>query len=602
MPARRHLFWAVPVSLALAVRLLHLLAFRELPYYRLPFGDAKTFVLEAERMRDAGFFGGTVPFFQGPLYPSVLALLGTLGLPVTAAYWIQCVTGAVTVACVYAIASRLASRPAGLVAATLYALYDGAVFFDADLLAASLTTTLVAMGLSAWLAAERTDSPRRAWLLAGAGVAFGLVVWGRANLVLPIGALAIFTFARRVPGRAAFLLPLILLVAIPCLRNSRIAREPTFVATSGGVNFFIGNHVGATGLFAVPPESGLVNERELAEVSRLAASRRAGRELTPTEASRAWLLEGLDAWRQEPLSLLRVTLRKIALFVSPVEVPNHLDLWLVREQSGTLAHLPVRAWLLIPAGVAGLFLLRGKRPASALLWFLVLGAASVVPFFVTARYRLFAMPLLAVGAGVFLDAIRVRTAGAMPLVRAGAAGSAVLLAGILAAAPATVPSVALVNLGALHLDLGEPDLAEAAFRRALAHDPEDPRALENLAVATLQRGDAPAALGLVERALTRDPSSHPAWNVRGVILGELGRFDEAIAAFERSLALFPANPDARANLARTWALYERRSRTLLEEAGLAPTAGDPASIERAAAYLAEHGYARAAERLQRRDR
>ena len=75
--------------IALLLRVLHLVSFSGLAYYRLPFGDARSFATEAERILASGIASGDLPYFQGPLYPIFLAIVRGVGLPLTGAYWIQ---------------------------------------------------------------------------------------------------------------------------------------------------------------------------------------------------------------------------------------------------------------------------------------------------------------------------------------------------------------------------------------------------------------------------------------------------------------------------------------------------------------------------------
>jgi len=583
--------------IALLARLLHLRAFRELAYYRLPFGDSRSFAEEARRILELGPWAGELPYFQGPLYPLLLAVIQGTGLPLEATYWIQAVTGAITVALAALLAGRLAGARAALVTGILLALHDASIFFDLDLLAASPVATLSILGLLL-VASGR-------WALAG--VALGLAVWGRPNLLLPVTlvvGLAAWRprslLADAVPPRRGWIALAVtagLVVALPVARNLAVSGEPV-LATGGGVNAYIGNHVGATGTFRIPPESGLANDLDLERISRQVASAAEGRELSPGESSTWWLRRTLDDVRQEPGTALARVGRKALLLLSGREIPNHLDLDVLRGFSPPLRLMPVRSWLLVPLGIAGLVLLARRGHPLPAVW--VVGVlVSVLPFFVTSRFRMPAMPVLAVGAGLLVDAAWTlardrdrRRALGVPLV----AGALALAVGLLPLMAPPDRTAAYVNLGALHAELGEPFEAEAAFREALARSPGDPRARTNLAVLALDRNDPREAVRLLDEAVRIAPGDFNAWSLRGVALGQVGRWDDALASAERAVELHPGAEGSRQNLAALWQDYVVHCQEVLAKAGFSPptSAADRAAQ---AAFLRERGLVRAAERL-----
>ena len=133
---------------ALALRVIHLLGFSRLVYYETPFGDARAFVDAAADIVRRGPWGGVEPYFQGPLYPLALSLVHVVGLPPQAMLWVQTVVGALTALGVAVVASRAFGSRAGTGAGLLYAAYDVAIFFDGDLLAASLATSFSVWGLA----------------------------------------------------------------------------------------------------------------------------------------------------------------------------------------------------------------------------------------------------------------------------------------------------------------------------------------------------------------------------------------------------------------------------------------------------------------------
>lgn len=151
-------------------------------------------------------------------------------------------------------------------------------------------------------------------------------------------------------------------------------------------------------------------------------------------------------------------------------------------------------------------------------------------------------------------------------------------------------------LGALHASLGLFDLAEGAFRTALALDPSDTGTQFMLGVTLYELGrhaeastllarlagnpDAETYLGLAleglgrfeaactafETALTHDPANPRALNNLGACLMALHRHDEAAEALQQALGLVPDYRDAALNLVDVWIAQGEmaRSRALME--------------------------------------
>ncbi len=82
--------------------------------------------------------------------------------------------------------------------------------------------------------------------------------------------------------------------------------------------------------------------------------------------------------------------------------------------------------------------------------------------------------------------------------------------------------------------------SEAALRRALRLDPQDPLAVTGLGSLALIRHDFRSALDLGRRAQRLAPSSARGYGVIGDALIELGRYEDAFRAFERMVALRPS--------------------------------------------------------------
>jgi predicted TPR repeat methyltransferase len=81
--------------------------------------------------------------------------------------------------------------------------------------------------------------------------------------------------------------------------------------------------------------------------------------------------------------------------------------------------------------------------------------------------------------------------------------------------------------------------AEAAYRRLLKSQPDNPDALNFLGMLRCQVGDSTEAEGLLRRSTAAEPSNPHAWLNLGNVLVMLGKPEEARAAFMRATELAP---------------------------------------------------------------
>jgi len=200
--------------------------------------------------------GPATAYYIGPAYAFFLALVYKLfGVDLYAVILAQTVLGAATAALVYVLARRLYGSLAAAVAGGVWVFYLPAVFYDTQILPASLMLFLVTASLL--LLAVALDFGRR-WFAAGAaaGLLFGAAALTRPNLLLFVPALALWPLLRRGAAWravAGFAVPVILIISAVTVRNKVVADEWVVVSSQGGVNFFIGNNRGAPGSFMSPP-------------------------------------------------------------------------------------------------------------------------------------------------------------------------------------------------------------------------------------------------------------------------------------------------------------------------------------------------------------
>ncbi|MFN8180207.1 MAG: tetratricopeptide repeat protein [bacterium] len=542
----------VPVAVflvALLARVLFRIETRGDPYFSVLVTDARSYLELGRRFAAGDFLFGKDPLWFAPFYPTLLGgIFRLFGPQLELVRALQHVAGAATAALTADLARRLAPG-AGWVAGLLVALSPVLLFSESQLLFTSWAVFFTALFLHRFAAGlDRPSAPR-----AGeAGALLGVLGWVRANslLFLPVGA---WLLRRRGGARAGLIfLAAGLATLVPVLlRNGVVSGAWTPLTVNGGFIFAEGFREGALGgrtLSRSPDDFGPrgAYQRE--------AEQRAGRSLSLAEASdleRRWTLERM---RQDPVGLVRVTLRKLDLLLNVREIDDNLGIEAVTGRSRVLDAMPGPwAWALIPAVVGGAVTIRRRSEvARALGIYALVQAASLLPFFVTSRYRLPLLVPLAALAGLGV----VETARAIREERTRFVAAAALLA--LATAAAVVlhdhglrPSepTRLVALGAAFQDAGRSAEALDLTERAIRLGDRSAAAYQNRALILLSLGRLPEALRSAEIALTRQPDLAPAWNTRGTILARSGRFEEALPCFRRAVALDPSDESARANFA-----------------------------------------------------
>lgn len=539
---------------ALAYRLAYFLTVRDDPLmtYVDAIPDASLYHNWAVNVVNGGGVAGA--YYIGPAYAYFLAFVYKIfGVHLYAVLLVQIVLGAVTAALVYVLTRRLYSRVAAAVAGGIWVFYLPAIFFDTQILPASLMLFLVTASL--WLLAVALDLGRR-WILTGAaaGVLFGAAALARPNLLLFVPALALWPLVRRVPvGRAVavFALPVVLVAGAVTIRNKVAADEWVAISSQGGVNFFIGNNREAPGSF-MPPRGTIGRPEALNEVqTRALAEAALGRPLTAAEASRWWFARGLKYVARNAGDAALLYGRKISLLTNNYEVTLNADFGFRRNFSA-FHRVPIPYYgLLFALGAVGLALgWRGEpRGRRALAIFFLATALSVVLFFVVDWYRLPLVPVLAVGAGWAVARIREDVRRRRWAAAALATSAAALLLGFswlpgVGCDRDAVATQSYFNYGTYYLVQGDLDEAASYFRRALTYKDDNAYALGYLGLVYERQGRDDLASYYYLKSLAIDPLDAETNYFLGANLARRGEYAAAAQMLETAVESFPGYVDA----------------------------------------------------------
>lgn len=408
---RRHI--AFIFFLALAVRLFHLFALLQSPMADTVVLDARYYFNEAGRI--LGYFtdhNRGVPFMNLG-YPYVIALFcSVLGYHVSVMLFVQAFFGALTAISIFA-ATFFISRNAraAVLAGTVAALYSGAIFYDGLVLTPSFINLLLSFSLV--LIIVGLDRQNR-WLLLSSGICIGMAALIRANalmlLIVWAGAVYIVTPSGRKLKTALTITLLIggaIVTGPVIIFNGIVHGEWVMISANSGMNFWVGNHSTATGMYKAPAFVGSQSAEAEQEAYLTEARKLSGDStLTLSGSSTFWRNAVLTNITGDPVRWFRLLFVKLLYSLNRYEIQTNTAMDFVSRFSSVLSFTPIRFAFLLPVGMAGIIVLLMAANRSA-GWMLMLAVivfiATNVIFFVSGEYRHPASLALCIGAGVFLE-------------------------------------------------------------------------------------------------------------------------------------------------------------------------------------------------------
>jgi len=508
-PPRSGRPWALALlALALLPRLCFLAETWDHSEYQPSVAGSDTFRFHATAVRLASgdWALSCEAYEQGPVYPYGLALLyRALGPEPRVVRAVQTLFGALASLLLYALARRMLLPPFAFAAAALYALYGCAAFEEGLLLdpsALALVYLVLALAL-----ARRGEGGGPAWL-ALAGLAQGLAIGIRPNasLLFPFAAAALVLAAPGRRPRAGEWLLFAATVALPVapfvLRNLACGVPALHLSSQGLKVLLASNLAGArgTGWVLTPDADALLAQPDLSAGGALAAVAR----------------EALA----HPLDFALLQLRKLHALFASYEIPNVANFYLWRQQSRALAAFPVPIHAIAALALPGIALALRRREARVALCVAAGIAATILPFYVVARFRVPGVPFLCLFAGLCLEAL-VQALRARDLRRAGALAAGVALAALATTSPVRerIEPGSHRALGALYEQAGRVDAAAAQYRLALAKRPAYARAAEDLVCLEAGRGRRDDAIAVARAHLEARPANEHVRQLLAILLG-----------------------------------------------------------------------------------
>ena len=571
---RKWLPWIV-IGAATAIRLAYFFQYAGTPFYNVPMWDAD----EYHTMAVEFTHGRLHPYlaYRPPVYPILLAIVYLLfGVGPFAISMLQIAGGVLSAVLAQKIAGRLFGAWAGLAAGLATALSGMMFYNDLELMPTGLETLLllllvwelVKMGViptkvgiqSSQLNTDaRLDSHLRgndaadldshlagngrAWL---AGLWFALGALTRAVLLPLFPVFLWWLWKRKVGVRKLVEFTALALgpIALSLVIHLAAGVGPSSVAAQGGINFYIGSRRGADGFTATFPGVGAGWSWET--VRRMAESE-AGKPLTPTEADQHYWKKGRAEIAADPGAWVKLTVKKALLFWNHLEISNNRDLY---YQARRYPIFGAMMWLSIlpalPLALAGAWLWRRRWDVVLLAITIALYYATVVPFFVNARFRSPLLPLLFILAagGAWGLAGMVRR-------RSGRSGRERVGAGVMLAIGLAIPWLSNSGINPKRWDYGlfteatalersgQTKEAKQLYKEALQVNPRAPFVNYNLGEIERHSGHAEEAVDYYRRELEIQPAYGTAWSSLGAALTMMGDDEQALYCYKQAFKLRP---------------------------------------------------------------
>ena len=508
--------WAFAIFiLAFALRIFHIAAiYKNSPFFTVLPGDLSAYDRWAREIIEHGWLGKDI-FYQDPLYPYFLAFLyKVVGRDFLWIYAVQAFLGAMTSLLLVVLGDKIFSRPAGIFAGLLYALYGPAIFFDGLLLKVTLSAFLLTLAIYLFLHKELEDVGPSQFF---SGFFLGLACLTRANffLTLPVILVTILVNKNSRIDKKKWILILFMVGFVTALapviaRNYMVGNELVLTTAQAGQNFYIGHNPDANGTYVkldfVRPDP--LHEQE---DFKNEAEKRTGKKLSPSEVSRYWLHQGLEFIQNNPMEDSKLTGKKLLFFLNDYEIPDNHNYYFHQRYSIVLQILPISFGLLAPFFFLGfLGMLFEKRAAPTFLFFIqAVYIVSVIIFYVFSRYRMVALPIFCLSAGYGLSMLHSQFRGAQW--QKLAASLIILACGFgLANFKFIEPydfSHSYTDEGIAYEIKNEEQKALRSYKQALEINPDYLRAMDRLGKLQLQQRKYEGARKTYTKILEIDPGS-----------------------------------------------------------------------------------------------
>jgi tetratricopeptide (TPR) repeat protein len=498
---------------------------------------------------------GKEVFFRAPLYPYFLGILYSIfGVSFYLPRLIQMIISSFSCVLIFLLARKLFNRTIGIIASVIACLYAPFIYFGAEF---ELPVLEVFIDLLAFLLLLGAESrlKKRWWFLAG--FVLGLSAITRPNILVFVPFVLLWLGLkfwkenknRMIMSGIFFFLGMILVISPVAIRNWVVGKDFVLISSQGGINFFIGNHLGADGKTAkaAPVSLPLEGYKDNVWVTSIRfAEESTGKKLKPSEISNFWYKQGFRFIQTYPLKFLQLLGKKLYCFWNSYEIESNQNLYFFSRWS-SLLRLLLWSWVLCfpfgiisPLSILGMILNAKYWKKLFLIYAFILSyMLSVVMFFVTSRFRLPVVPFLIIFASYSIHWLweKIRNKQTRPLLVSLSILMPLFLIvnSNLFGVKETDLSFSYNSLGNLYCQKDRYDLAIPTYQEGLEKNPHSVELHRNLGHAYYVKGNRDEAIKEYKMAINLDPKSAEAYTELGYIYAQMNRDEEAFQANRKAL-------------------------------------------------------------------
>ncbi len=512
-------------SLALTIRFIYLYESSANPSFQSPIVDSE-FYDKAAREFSAGQGLGSNFFWQPFFYQFFLSMVYFFsGSSIITAKVIQVLLGGLTCALVYRLGEKIFDRRIGIIAGLITVFYGPLLFYESELLATGWAAFWAVVLVLLFLKTQEKDKLRH-WFLLGLCGALSIITRPTFLLFFIAGCIWLrFKVQRRVSLMTRFgaLFVGILIVTVPVgLAAMHAGQKFSVLPSSSGINLYIGNN---------PDYRQTLTERPSEDWEEKLFKRLSKNEISKNAWERDSFFKQrvIEYVKNQPLDFAKGLGHKTLEFICSREIPRNVSVYMFGRWSRLLRLLTWRVdgfgfpfGLIFPLVVLGLIFNWRRIPAPVIL-FIVLYPLSIILFFVTSRYKVPVVPILAILAAAGLvsvvDRIRLRRWREVMIIAAVVVGMVIL---------STLPGPFCQE----QVDF-EPEFFQSVGR------------------GMTKRGFNDGAMTCFSEALRLKPDCPETYYYAGNALMQQDKLDEAIKYYIDALRLKPDYPKAHANLGVT---------------------------------------------------
>ncbi|MDP2645595.1 MAG: tetratricopeptide repeat protein [Desulfobacterales bacterium] len=456
--------------------------------------------------------------------------------------FIQAFVGAVNSLLLYAAGSRAFRKEVGLLAALMYAAYGNLIVLESTLeptvfvLFFNILAVIFLLAAKEKIASAIPGAPGPYLVYAGIFTGLSIITKPSFLLFVPLAVFWLwvhfkerFAFYKRLRLTLLYGFAALLMVLPVTLRNYIQFQDLILVTADAGKVFYHGNANGASALEgAAIPDEGFIDETagepDYAHVLfRKTASRKMGKKLLPSQASKFWVQQALSDIFQNPAAYFIRQGKKFFYFFNDYEM--HFIASAYKEYKATLFYPFLRYGVMVSLGILGMILSLDR---------------------IKFRFLFYAVPLVYLVSGmVFLMQSRYRTPAAPYICLFAAHAVFSVIEMIRHKKIRRIFPAFLLLVLFFHV-------SHFAYRKEII-------SMDNWQEATkiyyqmearplFDQARFSAAIEAASRCIDRVPGFGPAYNLRGKAYALLHKTPEALEDFNRVIRLHPEMPEGYKNL------------------------------------------------------